>query len=59
MLGCYYKPKELGKRAVFLNMMASVGTLVSSALAAGVYTGLNGVHGHTGWQWLYVPPSRQ
>ncbi|GAA6028337.1 hypothetical protein JCM8097_006983 [Rhodosporidiobolus ruineniae] len=54
MLGSFYKPKELGKRAVFLNSWSNIGTLCSSALQAATYSGLSGKLGHTGWQWLFI-----
>lgn len=54
ILGSFYKPHELGKRAVFFHTFAGVGTLCSSALQAATYSGLRGVHGLSGWQWLFV-----
>ncbi|GAA5883693.1 hypothetical protein JCM3774_002955, partial [Rhodotorula dairenensis] len=54
ILGSFYKPHELGKRAVFFHTFAGVGTLCSSALQAATYSGLKGVHGLSGWQWLFI-----
>ncbi|GAA5843321.1 hypothetical protein JCM9279_002060 [Rhodotorula babjevae] len=54
ILGSFYKPEELGKRAVFFHTFAGVGTLTSSALQATVHSSLNGVHGLSGWKWLMI-----
>ncbi|GAA6007123.1 hypothetical protein JCM10207_001517 [Rhodosporidiobolus poonsookiae] len=54
ILGAFYKPSELGKRAVFFHTFGSIGTLISSVLQAAAYTNLDGVHGHAGWQWLFI-----
>ncbi|BGP42569.1 hypothetical protein JCM10450v2_006675 [Rhodotorula kratochvilovae] len=54
ILGSFYKPAELGKRAVFFHTFAGVGTLCSSALQATVYSNLNGVHGLSGFRWLFI-----
>lgn len=54
ILGSFYKPHELGKRAVFFHTFAGVGTLCSSALQAATFSGLRGVHGLSGWQWLFI-----
>ncbi|GAA6041481.1 hypothetical protein JCM8097_001897 [Rhodosporidiobolus ruineniae] len=54
ILGAFYKPAELGKRAVFFHTFGSIGTLISSVLQAAAYTNLNGKNGHAGWQWLFI-----
>ncbi|GAA5988817.1 hypothetical protein JCM10908_006183 [Rhodotorula pacifica] len=54
ILGSFYKPHELGKRVVFFHTFAGVGTLCSSALQAATYSGLNGVNGLSGWQYLFI-----
>ncbi|GAA5864202.1 hypothetical protein JCM8547_001290 [Rhodosporidiobolus lusitaniae] len=54
ILGAFYKPSELGKRAVFFHTFGGIGTLISSVLQAAAYTNLSGIHGHRGWQWLFI-----
>ena len=54
LLGSFYKPGELGKRAVLFHCMGAVGQMISSVLAAATYTGLDGVNGIEGWRWLFI-----
>ncbi|KAH8905231.1 MFS general substrate transporter [Coniochaeta sp. PMI_546] len=54
MLGSWYTPKEIGKRAMIFWLSGSIGTLFSGFLQAAAYTNLNGVHGYAGWRWLFI-----
>lgn len=54
VLGAWYKPSELGKRACVFHASSAVAAMFSGYLQAAVYKGLNGVHGFAGWQWLFV-----
>jgi ACS family pantothenate transporter-like MFS transporter len=54
ILGAWYKPSELGKRACIFHASSAVAAMFSGYLQAAVYKGLNGVHGFAGWQWLFV-----
>ncbi|KAI3607672.1 major facilitator superfamily transporter [Moniliophthora roreri] len=54
VLGSWYGPSELGKRAVLFICSSSAGTMFSGYLQAGVHKSLQGVHGYTGWQWLFI-----
>jgi ACS family pantothenate transporter-like MFS transporter len=54
VLGAWYKPSELGKRACIFHASSAVAAMFSGYLQAAVYKGLNGVHGFAGWQWLFV-----
>ncbi|KAK7755094.1 hypothetical protein SLS62_002909 [Diatrype stigma] len=54
ILGSWYKPSELGKRACIFHASSAAATMFSGYLQAGVYTGLNGVGGMAGWKWLFV-----
>lgn len=51
LLGSWYTPKELGKRAMIFWLAGTVGSMFSGFLQAAAYTNLNGVHGHAGWRW--------
>tara|TARA_R110002003_G_scaffold325_8_gene18826 strand:- start:5103 stop:5888 length:786 start_codon:yes stop_codon:yes gene_type:complete len=54
ILGSWYKPSELGKRACIFHASSAAASMFSGYLQAAVYKGLNGVHGFAGWQWLFV-----
>ncbi|KAK4238361.1 major facilitator superfamily domain-containing protein [Achaetomium macrosporum] len=54
MLGSWYTPREIGKRAMIFWLAGIVGQLFSGFLQAAAYTNLHGVHGYTGWRWLFL-----
>ncbi|KIY01808.1 uncharacterized protein Z520_01946 [Fonsecaea multimorphosa CBS 102226] len=54
LLGSWYTPRELGKRAMIFWLAGSMGQLFSGFLQAAAYTGLNGIHGRAGWRWLFI-----
>ncbi|KAK1994116.1 major facilitator superfamily transporter [Colletotrichum falcatum] len=54
ILGSWYKPSELGKRACIFHASSAAAGMFSGYLQAGVYQGLNGVHGLPGWKWLFI-----
>ncbi|KAL2145889.1 hypothetical protein VTI28DRAFT_5971 [Corynascus sepedonium] len=54
MLGSWYTPRELGKRAMIFWLAGSVGQMFSGFLQAAAYTNLSGVHGYAGWRWLFL-----
>ncbi|KAL1896054.1 hypothetical protein Sste5346_004793 [Sporothrix stenoceras] len=54
LLGSIYTPQELGKRAMLFWLSGSVGRLFSGFLQAAAYEQLHGVHGLSGWRWLFV-----
>ncbi|KAI1205393.1 MFS general substrate transporter [Annulohypoxylon truncatum] len=54
ILGSWYKPSELGKRACIFHASSAAASMFSGYLQAGVYRGLNGVNGFAGWQWLFI-----
>ncbi|KAK8105245.1 major facilitator superfamily transporter [Apiospora kogelbergensis] len=54
ILGSWYKPSELGKRACVFHASSAAASMFSGYLQAGVYKGLNGVHGMPGWKWLFI-----
>lgn len=54
ILGSWYKPSELGKRACVFHATSAAAGMFSGYLQAGVYSGLNGVGGKAGWQWLFI-----
>ncbi|KAL7620337.1 hypothetical protein AAE478_009331 [Parahypoxylon ruwenzoriense] len=54
ILGSWYKPSELGKRACIFHASSAAASMFSGYLQAGVYKGLDGVNGFAGWQWLFI-----
>ncbi|CAK7565427.1 MAG: hypothetical protein SEPTF4163_003344 [Sporothrix epigloea] len=54
LLGSLYTPAELGKRAMLFWLSGSVGRLCSGFLQAAASERLHGVHGLSGWRWLFV-----
>lgn len=54
LIGSWYKPSELGKRACIFHASSAAAGMFSGYLQAAVYEGLNGVHGKAGWQWLFI-----
>ncbi|OQN97578.1 hypothetical protein B0A48_16442 [Cryoendolithus antarcticus] len=54
ILGSWYKPSELAKRACVFHASSAAASMFSGYLQAGVYKGLNGVHGLPGWKWLFI-----
>ncbi|KAH8754101.1 major facilitator superfamily transporter [Diaporthe sp. PMI_573] len=54
LIGSWYKPSELGKRACIFHASSAAAGMFSGYLQAAVYTGLNGTLGHAGWQWLFI-----
>ncbi|KAL1593292.1 hypothetical protein SLS60_010900 [Paraconiothyrium brasiliense] len=54
ILGSWYKPSELGKRACIFHASSAAAGMFSGYLQAAVYKGLNGAHGFAGWQWLFI-----
>ncbi|KAH9904411.1 putative pantothenate transporter [Xylariomycetidae sp. FL2044] len=54
VLGGWYTKQELAKRACIFFASAFVGSMFSGYLQAGLYTGMNGAHGISGWRWLFI-----
>lgn len=54
ILGSWYRPEELFKRAGVWFMGNAVGQMFSGYLQAAAYKNLNGVHGLAGWRWLFI-----
>ncbi|KAL6301177.1 major facilitator superfamily domain-containing protein [Sparassis latifolia] len=54
VIGSWYKPEELAKRACIFHTASAIGPMISGFLQAGAYSGLNGVNGLAGWKWLFI-----
>jgi MFS transporter, ACS family, pantothenate transporter len=54
LIGSWYKPSELAKRASIFHASSAAAGMLSGYLQAAVYKGLNGIAGKAGWQWLFI-----
>lgn len=54
VIGSWYKPDELGKRACIFHASSALGAMFSGFLQTGAYDGLNNVYGLAGWKWLFI-----
>lgn len=54
LCGSWYRNNELARRIAIINITTAIGPMFSSYLQAAAYSGLNGVHGRAGWQWLFI-----
>lgn len=53
LMGSWYKPSEVARRAGFFYMGQFLG-LLSSGLIAGAALSLDGVGGFEGWRWVFI-----
>lgn len=49
----FYKRSELGLRSSYLFVSAAISGAFGGLIASGVFDGLNGRYGVSGWRWLY------
>ncbi|ODN74907.1 hypothetical protein L198_08215 [Cryptococcus wingfieldii CBS 7118] len=54
LLGSWYTPTELAKRAAIFHFTSAAGSAFSGYMQAAVYATLDGRYGLQGWQWLYI-----
>lgn len=54
IIGSWYRPSEIGRRIAIFYTCAPLGTMFAGYLQAAAYTNLNGVHGLSGWRWLFI-----
>jgi hypothetical protein len=54
LLGNWYTPVELGKRASIFYSASFAANMFSGYLQAAVHKGLDGAHGLAGWRWLFI-----
>ncbi|KAH8588374.1 major facilitator superfamily transporter [Bisporella sp. PMI_857] len=54
IIGSWYKPSELGKRACIFHASSAAAGFFTGYLQAAVYKGLNGTLGKAGWQWIFI-----
>jgi MFS family permease len=54
MLSCWYTRRELALRTAVLYSGLVLATAISGLIAAGVFAGMDGALGLSGWQWLFI-----
>ncbi|RYP37776.1 hypothetical protein DL767_002791 [Monosporascus sp. MG133] len=54
MLSIFYTRKEVASRIAILYCAQILATGVSGLIAAGIFEGMHGLSGLTGWRWLFI-----
>lgn len=54
LLGSWYTPAELGKRACIFQASSSAAQMFSGYLQAALYSGMDGRAGLAAWRWLFI-----
>ncbi|KAL3481449.1 major facilitator superfamily domain-containing protein [Aspergillus californicus] len=54
IMGSWYKPNEVGRRTALFFIASPAGTMFAGYLQAAAHRNLNGVHGLSGWRWLFI-----
>ena len=54
ILGSWYTERELGKRSGIFTASGLVGTMIGGYIQSGIYQGMHGRHGLSGWRWLFI-----
>lgn len=54
ILGSWYTEKELGKRSGIFTASGLAGTMFGGFIQAGIHSSMNGLHGLSGWRWLFI-----
>ncbi|KAH8879217.1 major facilitator superfamily transporter [Thozetella sp. PMI_491] len=54
ILGSWYTERELGKRSGLFTASGLVGTMIGGFIQSGIYSSMNGLHGLSGWRWLFI-----
>ncbi|KAL2884358.1 hypothetical protein SGCOL_000299 [Colletotrichum sp. CLE4] len=58
ILGSWYGKTQLAKRMALFEQTAAIAGIFSGYLQAGLYTGMNGTAGLSGWRWLFIMDGR-
>ncbi|KAF8850798.1 MFS general substrate transporter [Acephala macrosclerotiorum] len=54
LLGSWYAPGQLGKRIALFEQAGALSSMFAGYLQAGLYSGLNGRGGLSGWRWMFI-----
>ncbi|ETN42036.1 uncharacterized protein HMPREF1541_03975 [Cyphellophora europaea CBS 101466] len=53
-LSCFYTRREVAARIAILYGAQILATGFSGLIAAGIFAGMDGLHGIAGWRWLFI-----
>ncbi|KAF2011236.1 MFS general substrate transporter [Aaosphaeria arxii CBS 175.79] len=54
VIGSWYNPTEVARRIALFFIASPAGTMFAGYLQAAAHTNLDGVHGLSGWRWLFI-----
>ncbi|WWD22558.1 hypothetical protein CI109_107051 [Kwoniella shandongensis] len=54
LLMSWYTPREIAFRIGFYHSCQSVGNMLAGALQAAIYKSMDGIHGISGWRWMFI-----
>lgn len=54
ILGSWYTKRELGQRTGLFTASGLAGGMFGGFLQAGIYNSMDGLHGLSGWRWLFL-----
>ena len=54
IMGSWYTETELGKRSGIFTSSGLAGTLFGGFLQTAIHSSMNGLHGMSGWRWLFI-----
>lgn len=54
ILSSWYRSDEIFKHCGVWYVSSNLGSMFGGYLQAAAYTNLNGVHGMSGWRWLFI-----
>ncbi|TQS31741.1 hypothetical protein Golomagni_07969, partial [Golovinomyces magnicellulatus] len=54
ILGAWYTERELGKRSGIFTASGLAGSMIGGFIQSGLYEGLDGHAGLSGWRWLFI-----
>ncbi|KAM0545363.1 hypothetical protein ACHAPJ_011347 [Fusarium lateritium] len=54
IIGSWYKPSEIARRVAFFFIASPGGTMFAGYFQTAAHKNLDGVHGISGWRWLFI-----
>lgn len=54
ILGSWYNERELGKRSGIFTASGLAGTMIGGFVQSGIHRSMNGLHGLSGWRYLFI-----
>jgi MFS family permease len=54
IMGSWYKPTEIAKRVAIFTACGQIGTMFAGIMMTAIHTGMEGMGGLEGWQWVFI-----